>query len=80
LGQKLFDRVDEFGDIEREIDVLLGYSLRALCIDDRANQLKDTRFTQPSVHVADALYCYHNAIIVTTPPPAGGVAMLPGAA
>jgi malonyl CoA-acyl carrier protein transacylase len=61
MGQELFDRVREFRELEADIDAELGYSLRTLCLEDRANQLSDTRFTQPSLYVVNALYYYDAA-------------------
>ncbi len=34
MGQALFDEVAEFTIWEPEIDVLLGYSIRQLCLED----------------------------------------------
>jgi malonyl CoA-acyl carrier protein transacylase len=58
MGGSLFDEVKEFLDIEAQIDELLGYSLRQLCLDDPGNQLKQTQFTQPCLYVVNALHYY----------------------
>ena len=61
MGQGLFDTVGEFRQLENEIDSLVGYSVRSLCLNDPANQLKETQYTQPSLYVVNALW-YYNAM------------------
>jgi malonyl CoA-acyl carrier protein transacylase len=58
MGQDLFDEVQEFKAIEADIDALLGYSLRDLCLAAPDNLLGQTQFTQPSLYVINALYFY----------------------
>lgn len=58
MGGSLFDEVKEFLDVEAEIDALLGYSLRQLCLEDPDGQLKQTQFTQPCLYVVNALHFY----------------------
>lgn len=58
MGQGLFDEVGEFVRIEKDIDALLGYSLRSLCLEDRDDRLKNTRYTQPALYVVNALHYY----------------------
>lgn len=58
MGQGLFDEVQEYVAIEREVDRLLGYSMRDLCLQDPDNRLKETQFTQPSLYVVNALHYY----------------------
>ncbi len=58
MGQGLFDEVPEYRAVEREVDALLGYSLRRLCIEDPDNRLKQTQYTQPSLYVVNALHYY----------------------
>lgn len=58
MGGSLFDEVKEFLEAEAQIDALLGYSLRRLCLDDPENQLKQTQFTQPCLYVVNALHYY----------------------
>jgi malonyl CoA-acyl carrier protein transacylase len=58
MGGSLFDEVKEFLDVEAQVDALLGYSLRRLCLDDPDNQLKQTQFTQPCLYVVNALHYY----------------------
>jgi malonyl CoA-acyl carrier protein transacylase len=50
--------VKEFAAVESQVDALLGYSMRALCLEDAHNQLKDTQYTQPSLYVVNALHYY----------------------
>jgi malonyl CoA-acyl carrier protein transacylase len=61
MGQGLFDKVPEFHRLEPQIDSVLGYTLRSLCLEDRNNQLKETQFTQPSLYVVNALH-YHDMV------------------
>jgi malonyl CoA-acyl carrier protein transacylase len=67
MGQGLFDEVREYAAVEPEVDSILGYSLRRLCLEDPDNQLKETRFTQPSLYVVNALH-YYNALSQGTQP------------
>ena len=58
MGKGLFDEVREFTDVEKDVDAILGYSLRELCLDDPDNRLTQTRFTQPCLYVVNALHYY----------------------
>jgi malonyl CoA-acyl carrier protein transacylase len=58
MGQGLFDEVSEYAAVEQQVDSLLGYSMRKLCIEDGENRLKETQYTQPSMYVVNALYYY----------------------
>jgi malonyl CoA-acyl carrier protein transacylase len=58
MGEGLFDSVAQFAQVEGEVDRLLGYSLRKLCLEDADNQLKETRFTQPALYVVNALHYF----------------------
>ena len=58
MGQGLFDEVREYAAIEGEVDALVGYSMRKLCLEDPDNRLKETQFTQPSLYVVNALHYY----------------------
>jgi malonyl CoA-acyl carrier protein transacylase len=58
MGQGLFDEVPEYAAVEKEVDALLGYSMRRLCLEDPDNRLKETQFTQPSLYVVNALHYY----------------------
>ncbi len=52
MGAELFDR---FPDWTAEADVILGYSIRELCVDDPRGELGLTQFTQPALFVVSAL-------------------------
>jgi malonyl CoA-acyl carrier protein transacylase len=56
MGQGLFDEVREYLAVEKEVDALVGYSMRNLCLQDADNRLKETQFTQPSLYVVNALH------------------------
>ncbi len=58
MGEGLFDSVVQFAQVEGEVDRLLGYSLRKLCLEDADNQLKETQFTQPALYVVNALHYF----------------------
>jgi malonyl CoA-acyl carrier protein transacylase len=58
MGQGLFDEVREYLAVENEVDALLGYSMRKLCLEDPDNRLKETQCTQPSLYVVNALHYY----------------------
>ena len=58
MGQGLFDEVPEFRDAEQEVDAILGYSVRRLCLEDPDNLLKETQYTQPCLYVVNALHSY----------------------
>ncbi len=56
MGQGLFDEIGEYAEHEKDIDALLGYSMRQLCLEDPEDKLKDTRYTQPALYVVNALH------------------------
>jgi malonyl CoA-acyl carrier protein transacylase len=58
MGQGLFDEVREYASVEKDVDALLGYSMRKLCLEDADNRLKETQYTQPSLYVVNALHFY----------------------
>ncbi len=58
MGQGLFDEVSEYAAVEKDVDAILGYSMRKLCLEDADNRLKETQFTQPSLYVVNALHYY----------------------
>ncbi len=58
MGQGLFDDVREYAAAEKDVDAILGYSMRKLCLEDADNRLKETQFTQPSLYVVNALHYY----------------------
>jgi len=67
MGQSLFDEVHEYAAVEREVDRILGYSMRKLCLEDADNRLQETQFTQPSLYVVNALH-YYKAVSQGTHP------------
>lgn len=67
MGAGLFDEVREYTAVEREVDAILGYSMRKLCLEDPENKLKETQFTQPSLYVVNALHYYKAAAEGTRP-------------
>ncbi len=58
MGQDLFDQLPAFGHKESDLDEVLGYSIRELCVTDPDNRLGDTRYTQPSMYVVNALHYF----------------------
>lgn len=56
MGKDLFDTVNEFRTLEHQIDALLGYSVRQLCLEDPGNRLKETQYTQPCLYVVNWLH------------------------
>jgi malonyl CoA-acyl carrier protein transacylase len=58
MGQGLFDEVPEYTAVERDVDAIVGYSMRKLCLEDPDNRLKETQYTQPSLYVVNALHYY----------------------
>jgi malonyl CoA-acyl carrier protein transacylase len=58
MGAGLFDEVQEFLAVEREVDAMLGYSLRQLCLEDPENKISLTQYTQPCLYVVNALHYY----------------------
>jgi malonyl CoA-acyl carrier protein transacylase len=51
MGEGLFD---QYPDLTAAADAELGYSLKALCLEDSA-RLRDTRYAQPAVFFVNAL-------------------------
>ncbi|UXY16194.1 ACP S-malonyltransferase [Chitiniphilus purpureus] len=52
MGEGLFER---FQELTGQADAILGYSVRALCLQDARDELGNTRFTQPALYVVNAL-------------------------
>jgi malonyl CoA-acyl carrier protein transacylase len=52
MGGTLFD---QFKELTATADSILGYSIKELCLDDSANNLNKTQFTQPALYVVNAL-------------------------
>lgn len=58
MGKDLFDQVPEFINAEQQINDILGYSLRNLCIEDPDNKLQQTQYTQPCLYIVNALHYF----------------------
>jgi malonyl CoA-acyl carrier protein transacylase len=58
MGQGLFDEVREYAAVEKQVDAIVGYSMRKMCLEDADNLLKHTQYTQPSLYVVNALHYY----------------------
>lgn len=52
MGADLFDR---YPDLVAEADVILGYSIKELCLLDPDDKLRQTDYTQPALYVVDVL-------------------------
>ena len=59
MGGELFDQVKWYAEVEKDVDDILGYSLRRQCLDDSDGRLKLTQFTQPCLYVVNALHYHH---------------------
>ncbi|MBT2404438.1 MULTISPECIES: ACP S-malonyltransferase [unclassified Streptomyces] len=55
MGASLFD---EFADLTRSADSILGYSIKDLCREDPDGLLGQTQYTQPAMYVVNALSYY----------------------
>lgn len=58
MGGPLFDGVTEYARVEREVDRIVGYSVRELCARGPESLLRETRYTQPCLFVVNALHYY----------------------
>lgn len=58
MGAELFDQFPEFTDIESEVDQILGFSVRELCLEDKDEQINQTQYTQPCLYTVNTLYYY----------------------
>lgn len=52
MGEGLFDH---FPELTQEACDILGYDIKALCLDDADNLLNQTQYTQPALYVVNAL-------------------------
>ncbi|NOX92126.1 MAG: ACP S-malonyltransferase [Gammaproteobacteria bacterium] len=55
MGGTLFD---EFREVTEKADEVLGYSIKALCLNDHNKELAQTQFTQPAIYTVNALSYY----------------------
>ncbi|WP_433663084.1 ACP S-malonyltransferase [Nocardia sp. CA-128927] len=52
MGKELFD---EFPDLMREADAVLGYSVRDVCMEPGGARLAQTRYAQPAIYTVNVL-------------------------
>jgi malonyl CoA-acyl carrier protein transacylase len=52
MGENLFDQYPQMAELASDI---LGYSIRALCLEDVDRQLHQTQYTQPALYVVNAM-------------------------
>ncbi|MCP5245664.1 MAG: ACP S-malonyltransferase [Burkholderiales bacterium] len=52
MGEGLFD---EFPEITKMADDILGYSIKKLCLENENLQLNNTQYTQPAIYVVNTL-------------------------
>src|SRR4051812_36667715 len=52
MGENLFD---EFPELTKKADKILGYSIKELCLNDSDSKLNQTQYTQPALYVVNAL-------------------------
>src|SRR5579883_575630 len=64
MGRELFDA---YPNIASEASALLGYDIRALCLEDPGQKLGLTQFTQPALFTVEYLYWLRKS--ETEPPP-----------
>ena len=55
MGGELFD---EFADLTKKADAILGFSIKELCLENPGKNLNKTQFTQPALYVVNALSYY----------------------
>lgn len=65
MGEYLFD---EFADMVKKADKILGYSIKELCLKNPDRKLNQTKYTQPAMYVVNAL-SYMKKIKETGNPP-----------
>lgn len=56
MGEEYFD---EFPELVRAADRILGYSIKELCLEDKENVLNQTQYTQPALFTVSAMAYYH---------------------
>ena len=52
MGGELFD---QFPELVKQVDEVLGCSIKSLCLDDPENRLNQTDYTQPALYIVNAL-------------------------
>ncbi|MER7853720.1 ACP S-malonyltransferase [Streptomyces bacillaris] len=53
MGRSLFER---FPDLRRRADLVLGYPVEELCLENPERRLSDTAYAQPAIYVVNALH------------------------
>ncbi|MYT38086.1 ACP S-malonyltransferase [Streptomyces sp. SID8356] len=53
MGRSLFGR---FPDLRRRADLVLGYPVEELCLENPERRLSDTAYAQPAIYVVNALH------------------------
>ncbi|MCX5205577.1 ACP S-malonyltransferase [Streptomyces sp. NBC_00237] len=53
MGRSLFGR---FPDLRRRADLVLGYSVEELCLENPERRLSETAYAQPAIYVVNALH------------------------
>jgi malonyl CoA-acyl carrier protein transacylase len=56
MGKEYFD---EFPELVKAADRVLGYSIKELCLEDKNNVLNQTQYTQPALFTVSAMAYYH---------------------
>ncbi|MCP1426492.1 trans-AT polyketide synthase/acyltransferase/oxidoreductase domain-containing protein [Paenibacillus sp. DS2363] len=56
MGEGLFE---QFPELTRQADDILGFSIQELCLYDRSQQLSLTEYTQPALFVVNAMMYLH---------------------
>jgi polyketide biosynthesis malonyl-CoA-[acyl-carrier-protein] transacylase len=65
MGAGLFD---EFPEMTKQADRILGYSIKTLCLEDPNQLLNLTQFTQPALYTVNALMYYKKIRNLTVKP------------
>ncbi len=52
MGEELFD---QFPELVKQADEVLGYSIKSLCLNDPDKKLGQTDYTQPALYIVNAL-------------------------
>ncbi|MCY1033276.1 ACP S-malonyltransferase [Corallococcus sp. BB11-1] len=55
MGRGLFE---EFKDLTRRADEVLGYSIEVLCLEDKERRLNLTQYTQPALYFVNVLHYF----------------------
>ncbi len=58
MGKELFGRIAQLPVPEQEINQLLGYAFRELCLENPDNLLQQTQYTQPCLYLVNAMHYF----------------------